>query len=198
MKNRATSKPSRIRMAYFWVIDADIEVYDDFSFNFDVNPVEFDIVHIWKSSNEVNNLEYGNGGIKLLPKFIFDIERTKGIDITTSLSDQIKIIDQVVAIHKIAQSPYTAWRAGFREAVKLTKYLLEHPDDVETESRLKSWKYKGHDKIPYGSYTVIGAKAGYKFVNDNVGKPYLYDKINDYDWLYEIFKQSYPNLLVDH
>lgn len=180
---------------YFWVLDADNYPIDTFNFNYKVLPSEFDVIHIWHSVNDINGLEYGNGGIKLLPKFIFNIERKLETDITTSLSDQIKIINQVASINHIGQSPFYAWRSAFREAAKLTARLHIQPNDTETVERLKTWKFKGHDKQPFGSFAVLGAKAGNKFAAENAA---MMLKINDYGWLYEQFKLAFPKLQIKH
>ena len=54
---------------YFWVIDADNIIHDDFDFSFHWNRRERqDRVAVWKARNNINGLEYGYGGIKLLPR----------------------------------------------------------------------------------------------------------------------------------
>jgi hypothetical protein len=177
---------------YFWVVDADVLVSKQFYFNYKVRPQEFDIVHIWHSRNNINDAVYGNGGIKLLPKFLFDIERIGKVDITTSLSDQIKILPEVAAIHNIGTSPYVAWRSAFREAVKLTLQ-----DDVDSRARLQTWMTKGLSK-PNGGYAVLGAKAGNKYALSNSLDTLKIAKINDYAWLHSQFKEAYPKLFIAH
>ena len=177
---------------HFWVVDADTLVSDDFCFNFKVGPVEFDVVHIWHSKNDINDAIYGNGGIKLLPKFLFDIEHTNKIDITTGLSDQIKILPELAGTHSISKTPYIAWRTGFREAVKLTLQ-----DDADSQERLKIWMTKGLSK-PNGGYAVLGAKAGNKYAQSNSLDTLKIAKINDYVWLHSQFKEAYPKLFIAH
>lgn len=177
---------------HFWVVDADTLVSDEFHFNFKVDPVEFDVVHIWHSKNDINDAIYGNGGIKLLPKFLFDIEHTGKVDITTGLSDQIKILPELASIHCIGRSPYVAWRAGFREAVKLTLQ-----DDSDSQERLQIWMTKGLSK-PNGGYAVLGAKAGNKYALSNSLDKLKIAKINDYAWLHSQFKEAYPKLFIAH
>ena len=180
------------RTKHFWVVDADTLVSDDFCFNFKVDPVEFDVVHIWHSKNDINDAVYGNGGIKLLPKFLFDIEHTNKIDITTSLSDQIKILPELASTHCISKTPYIAWRTGFREAVKLTLQ-----NDLDSQQRLQSWMTKGLSK-PNGGYAVLGAKAGNKYALSNSLDKLKIAKINDYAWLHSQFKEAYPKLFIAH
>ena len=177
---------------HFWVVDADVTVADQFYFNYKVNPQEFDVVHIWYSRNDINDAVYGNGGIKLLPKFLFDIEHTGKVDITTGLSDQIKILPEVAAIHTIGTSPYVAWRSAFREAVKLTLQ-----DDADSRQRLQTWMTKGLSK-PNGGYAVLGAKAGNKYALSNSSDTLKIAKINDYAWLHSQFKEAYPKLFIAH
>ena len=177
---------------YFWVVDADVLVSDQFYFNYKVQPQEFDVVHIWHSRNDINDAVYGNGGIKLLPKFLFDIEHIGKVDITTSLSDQIKILPEVAAIHTIGKNPYVAWRSAFREAVKLTLQ-----DDVDSRARLQTWMTKGLSKSN-GGYAVLGAKAGNKYALSNSLDTLKIAKINDYAWLHSQFKEAYPKLFIAH
>lgn len=177
---------------HFWVVDADVIISEKFNFTYKVDPVEFDVVHIWHSKNDINDAVYGNGGIKLLPKFLFDIEHTGKVDITTSLSDQIKILPEVTAIHNIGTSPYVAWRSAFREAVKLTLQ-----DDAESQERLQTWMTKGLSK-PNGGYAVLGAKAGNKYALSNSLDTLKIAKINDYAWLHSHFKEAYPKLFIAH
>ena len=175
---------------HFWVVDADTLVLDQFYFNYKVNPQEFDVVHIWHSKNDINDAVYGNGGIKLLPKFLFDVEHTTKIDITTGLSDQIKIIAELASTHSISKTPYIAWRTGFREAVKLTLQ-----DDTDSQERLKIWMTKGLSK-PNGGYAVLGAKSGNKYAQSNGLDTLKMAKINDYAWLHSKFKEAYPKLFI--
>lgn len=177
---------------HFWVVDADTLVLDDFNFNFKVDPVEFDVVHIWQSKNDINDAVYGNGGIKLLPKFLFDIEHTTKIDITTGLSDQIKILPNLASTHCIGKSPYNAWRSAFREAVKLTLQ-----DDTDSQERLRIWMTKGLSKLN-GGYAVLGAKAGNKYAQSNSLNTLKIAKINDYVWLHSQFVEAFPKLFIAH
>jgi len=177
---------------HFWVVDADTLVLDDFNFNFKVDPVEFDVVHIWHSKNDINDAIYGNGGIKLLPKFLFDIEHTTKIDITTGLSDQIKILSNLASTHCIGKSPYIAWRTAFREAVKLTLQA-----DIDSQERLKIWMTKGLSKLN-GGYAVLGAKAGNKYAQSNSLDTLKIAKINDYVWLHSQFEEAFPKLFIAH
>lgn len=171
---------------YFWVVDGDNEVLDTFNFDYFVEDYDFDLVHIWHSRNEINDLEYGNGAIKLLPKMLFDVTKD-GVDITTSLSNKLKIIPKVASINRFASSPWNAWRSGFREAAKLASNVIARSDLEETANRLAAWTSKGLDR-PFGEYVVPGAMLGMKYGTENKGNQDALTKINDWSWLYEQFK----------
>jgi hypothetical protein len=171
---------------YFWVVDGDNEVLDTFNFEYYVEDYDFDLVHIWHSHNEINDLEYGNGAIKLLPKMLFT-ESEGGIDITTSLSNKLKIIPTVASINRFASSPWNAWRSGFREAAKLASGVISRSDQNENRKRLAAWTTKGLDRR-FGEYVVPGAMLGMQYGIENKGNQEALTKINDWSWLYEQFK----------
>lgn len=171
---------------YFWVVDADNEVLDTFNFDYYVEDYDFDLVHIWHSRNEINDLEYGNGAIKLLPKMLFDVTKD-GVDITTSLSNKLKIVPKVASINRFASSPWNAWRSGFREAAKLASSTIARTTQEETTKRLAVWTSKGLDR-KFGEYVVPGAMLGMQYGTENKNNQDALTKINDWSWLYEQFK----------
>lgn len=171
---------------YFWIVDADNEVLDSFDFDYYVEDYAFDLVHIWHSRNEINDLEYGNGAIKLLPKMLFDVTKD-GVDITTSLSNKLTIVPKVASINRFASSPWNAWRSGFREAAKLASGTIVRTKQDENSERLHAWTTKGLDR-KFGEYVIPGAIAGMKYGTENKNNQEALSKINDWSWLYEQFK----------
>jgi hypothetical protein len=171
---------------YFWVVDADNEVLESFDFDYYVEDYAFDLVHIWHSRNEINDLEYGNGAIKLLPKMLFEITKD-GVDITTSLSNKLTIVPKVASINRFASSPWNAWRSGFREAAKLSSSAIARSDQDETDKRLQAWTTKGLDRR-FGEYVVPGAILGMQYGTENKNNQDALRKINDWSWLHEQFK----------
>src|SRR5262249_5054336 len=61
---------SAARTPWFFAVDADNWVLDGFDFSVPFEP-EPDEVATWAASNSFNNLHYGHGGIKLLPRRLF-------------------------------------------------------------------------------------------------------------------------------
>ena len=173
---------------FFWVVDADATVIDAFDFEYNVSEYDFDVVHIWKSYNTINRLEYGHGGVKLIPKhLILTADEETTIDITTSLTDKIKVIDEISNINNFATNPFNTWRSAFRECVKLASRSIARSNEDETNFYLDAWLNKGGDR-PFGEYAKGGASAGEWY-----GKTYKGDRnalamINDYNWLKEQFE----------
>ncbi len=174
---------------FFWVVDADATVIDAFDFEYKVSEYDFDVVHIWKSYNPINELEYGHGGVKLLPKhIILNADEDTTVDITTSLTDKIKVIDEMSNINNFATNPFNTWRSAFRECVKLASAIIERTSQEEINQRLDAWMNKGGNR-PFGEYAKGGASAGKWYGETYKGDKYALAKINDYTWLREEFEE---------
>jgi len=174
----------------FFVVDGDAEVVKDFDFNFNVE--DYEMVYIWHSKNPINDLEYGYGGIKLLPKKKLLSIDGNVVDMTTSLSDKISIIPTVSNITRFNVDEYSTWRSAFREAVKLSSKVIDRSYDEETDQRLETWCTIGLDR-PHGEYCIAGACKGREFGLKNIGKKDQLKKINDFEWLrsqYEDWKNN--------
>ena len=157
----------------FWVVDADAQIVKDFNFDYKVDQYNLDTVHVWQSLNPINDLQYGYGGVKLLPKQLTLDMDTTTTDMTTSISKNFKAIKQVSNI-------------TFRECVKLSSKVIDRQQDNETEQRLDIWCSKGADR-PYGDFAIEGAKSGRKFGTEQKDK---LNYINDFDWLKKHFEET--------
>lgn len=158
----------------FYVVDADSYILDNWNFTFTPSIFDRDYIHIFRARNAVNKLSYGNGGIKIFPKNCFS--NTPSIDVSTSLA-KVKIIETTISENRFNSDPFRAWRAGFREAAKLSSKTITNQIDAETELRLKVWQTVGQDQ-PFGEYTIAGAIEGERFIKDGDLK-----LINDFAWL---------------
>ena len=143
----------------FWVVDGDAEVLDDFNFDHEVSEYDLDVVHVWRSRNPINDLEYGYGGVKLLPrKLTLDMDITKP-DMTTSISTKFKAMEQVSNITAFNTDPFNTWKSAFRECVKLASKVIDGQVDEETEIRLMTWcTYV--DKRQFNDWAFLGAEDG--------------------------------------
>lgn len=172
----------------FWVVDADAIIVDSFNFIFQIPYYEKDTVYVWQSQNPINDLVYGYGGIKLLPKDLTMCMNLNTIDMTTSISSRFKPINEVSNITKFNTDPFNTWRSAFRECVKLSSKLISRQVDDETENRLNMWCTVGADK-EFGKYCIAGARAGREFGIKNKNNEELLSKINDWTWLENEFQK---------
>lgn len=169
----------------FWVVDADAVVLDTFNFDYTVTKEEYDIVHVWRSSNPVNGLEYGYGGVKLLPKKLTLEMDTSSTDMTMSISPRFKAMEAISNITAFNTDPFTTWRSAFRECCKLSVINNE-----ESIARLHTW-CQLNKCAEYGEYAYSGALAGSKYGQDNAGNKPALSLINDFDWLMSQFQQTH-------
>jgi hypothetical protein len=164
------------KTSYFYVVDGDAKVVQDFKFAHTAE--ERDIVHVYHSANPINDLTYGYGGVKLLPTTLthnMDITTT---DMTTSISDKFKVINEVSNITAFDTDAFSTWKSAFRECAKLASKTINRQDEEETNARLKTWT-----TYATGSYkrdALRGANAGMQFGLSNSSDLNL---INDFDWL---------------
>jgi hypothetical protein len=182
----------------FWVVDADSKILDDFDFTFEQIPYYNKqawinlkrTVHVWRSRNPINNLEYGYGGVKLLPKKLTIEMDTSKPDMTTSISDSFKVMDTVSNITAFNTDPFNTWKSAFRECVKLSSKVIDRQDDVETIERLQAWATIGRSE-EYGEYAISGAVLGAQYGLENKNNIQALMKINDFEWLELEFKKHH-------
>jgi len=175
-----------------WIIDGDAEVVDGFDFSYVVPECDKEAVHVWRSINPINDLEYGYGGVKLLPtELTKKVDKTK-VDVNTSISTNFKVMKQISCITKFNTGPFETWKSAFRECAKLASKVIDRQKEDETNARLETWTTVGHDRL-FGEYALAGATAGMEFglsSRDNLGL------INDFDWLQEQFDNQ-ENITYD-
>jgi hypothetical protein len=99
-------------------------------------------------------------------------------DMTTSISDKFKVINEVSNITAFDTDAFSTWKSAFRECAKLASKTIDRQDEEETNARLKTWT-----TYATGSYkrdALRGANAGMQFGLSNSSDLNL---INDFDWL---------------
>ena len=170
-----------VNTSYFFVVDGDAKVVQDFKFAYTAE--EKDIVHVYRSVNPINDLTYGYGGVKLLPTTLTCNMDTTTNDMTTSISNKFKVMNEESNITAFDTDAFSTWRSAFRECAKLSSKSIRRQKDDETESRLKTWRTVGHDR-QYGDYAMAGATAGMEFGLSRGSDLRL---INDFEWLREQF-----------
>ena len=166
-----------------WIVDADAIVLDSFDFSYIPDITNQDTVYVYTSINPINGLEYGNGGVKLFPRLATVNMDTTTNDMSTSISDKFKVVDEISNIAAFNVDEFSTWRSAFRECAKLSSKTIKGQVDDETNERLRIWTTVGKDK-PFGEYCIKGAIAGMEFGLSNGADLNL---INNFDWLQEQF-----------
>ena len=172
----------------FWVVDADAQLVDDFNFDYEVDDYNLETVHVWRSINPINDLQYGYGGVKLLPRKLTVNMDTSKPDMTTSISNKFCAVDKVANITAFNTDPYSTWRSAFRECAKLSSKTIQGQVNDETDERLYIWTTVGRDR-KFGEFSISGAIAGRKYGAANRNNEDALKLINDYDWLHEQFSR---------
>jgi hypothetical protein len=175
----------------FWVVDGDAEIVDTFNFDHEVSKYDLECVHVWRSKNPVNDLEYGYGGVKLLPKKLTQNMDISKPDMTTSISSLFKPMPEISNITRFNTDPFNSWKSAFRECVKLSSKVIDRQCDSETTDRLHVWLTIGNDR-PFGKYSIDGATVGATYGTENKNNPDALKLINNFEWLKEQYASRHP------
>ena len=188
----------------FITVDADNIVLEDF-FNIELDMDKIGANHVisFAAKNIVNGLVYGNGGIKMWPVEVVNAMRTHE---AAPESDKAAQVDFCWNIQYVQMnnwyswvynngSPLQAWRAGFREGVKMG---LEGGDVVdpsklkdifrENYRRLMVWMTVGDD-IENGLWAIYGARLGCHMTNI-LRHEWDWKNVRDFDWLSDYFNNE--------
>ena len=184
---------------WFIGVDADNIVNSKF-FDVDLDMSNDKIkVYSWLGRNRLNGLLYGNGGLKIWNKqFVYDMKSHEASDTDRAQVD-FCWEDGYVQFKKcfsdtvITGSPFQAWRAGFREGVKMT--LLDGvkvpPLEIQQRiwwhniHRLRMWSTVGTHE-DNGIYAVYGARLGTWLANCT---DWNYVEVRDFEILKNIYEQ---------
>lgn len=192
----------------FFTIDGDNEILPQFlETNLDYTQIPEHAVLSWSAKNSVNGLCYGNGGIKNWPKFV--VEKMKTHEQSENASGAVDFCFQLnyqqmpetLSTAKIHFSAYQAFRAGFREGVKMclergikpifspgiskAEIIRKHVW-YENLDRLKIWCSVGSD-IENGEWAMYGARLGCKMLCLTDWDQNL---IRDYDWFQNFWSEK--------
>jgi hypothetical protein len=185
-----------------WVITVDADnIVDNRFFNLEFDPSNKDIqVYSWLARNRINGLLYGNGGLKIWKKdFILNMKSHEASDtdrgqVDFCWEDGYKQFAECYSETVITGSPFQAWRAGFREGVKMT--LLDGvripADEIKKQvwwhnlHRLKIWSTVGaHEEN--GLYAIHGARLG-QWMNNCTDWNYI--DVRDFEILKNIYNEN--------
>ena len=170
----------------FWAVDGDAIILENFNFNSDLIN-DLDIVYVWRSQNPINGLQYGYGGVKLLPTYLTKNLDVNSVDMTTSISSKFKAVPEISNISSFNTDEFNTWRSAFRECVKLSSRIIHGQNDEESLQRLETWCTKGENE-KYGKFAIAGANQGKEFGFKYKNSQTMLSKINDWEWLKEEFQ----------
>lgn len=184
-----------------WVITVDADnIVDPKFFNLEIDTSNPNIqVYSWLGRNKLNGLLYGNGGLKIWKKdFILNMKTHEASDsdraqVDFCWEDGYRQFKECYSETVITGSPFQAWRAGFREGVKMT--LLDgvkvSPNEIQERiwwhnlHRLRMWSTVGaHEEN--GIYAILGARLGNWMTNCT---DWNYVDVRDFEILKTIYEQ---------
>jgi len=159
----------------FVLIDGDnLPDPDFFNLQLQLTDQNQDYVFRWKARNEVNGLMYGNGGLSCWTKdFVNNMQTHEHSDGSADTCVEFCFDPNYQAMHDCYStthpngSAYQAWRAGFREGVKMCLDRGAKPDLKEFERRvhqrnydhLSIWQTVGRD-VDNGWWAIYGSRVG--------------------------------------
>jgi hypothetical protein len=190
---------------YFVTVDADNIIDPKFL------EVEIDLpalgltsenVFSWCGKIHVNGLMYGNGGLKLWTrKFVNEMKTHENSD-PTDVKGKVEFcfderyyqFNECYSESFTNATPFQAWRAGFREGVKMS---LDQGAKIgnlrkiwwQNYERLLIWCNIGAD-VTNGFWSMLGAREGAYLTNCT---EWDYANVRDFEWLTKYWNDTYVN-----
>lgn len=186
----------------FILIDGDnIPHPDFFNHTLCLDKVSYNKVFRWRAKNQINGLQYGNGGLSCWTKeFVQNMRTHEASDGSAENNVEFCFHPDYWAMHDCYsttypnQTPFQAWRAGFREGVKMCLDRGTRPDIEEFEKRvharnydyLSVWHNVGAD-VDNGRWAMLGARQGTYMT---MLTKWDYTQVQDFDKLLDIWKSA--------
>lgn len=189
----------------FILIDGDnIPDPEFFNQQLKIDDINKHYVFRWKARNHINGLMYGNGGISCWTKeFALNMRTHENSDGRDETLVEFCFDPDYKAMHDCYSTTYPngtsfqAWRAGFREGVKMCLDRGHKPSLEEFESKVHKrnydhlciWQSVGMD-VENGQWAIYGARLGTYLT---MLRGWDYTKVQDFDELYGLwqsFKQD--------
>jgi hypothetical protein len=186
----------------FISIDADNIIdpkFFDMEFDFEQPRLQGKAIS-WAAQNYINGLEYGNGGLKCWPKeYVLNMRTHENADsedkrnqVDFCWEDSYIQMNNQYSITHPNGSPRQAFRAGFREGVKmsLSQGGKVSPDNFKKNiwegnyKRLITWCSVGAD-VDNGLWAMYGARLGCYMTNLT---DWNYINVRDFEYLNRLFE----------
>ncbi len=185
-----------------WLVTVDADnIVDPSFFDMDLDMSNEKIrVYGWCGVNSVNGLRYGNGGLKIWHRdFILNMKTHEAAEspqaqVDFCWEDGYKNHPKSFSQSVINCTPYQAWRAGFREGVKMTLKdgVKVPPTEIKQQiwwhniHRLKMWSTVGAH-VENGKYAILGARMGTYMTNCT---DWNYVDVRDFEILKQIYDEK--------
>ena len=196
----------------FVLIDGDnIPDLGFFNLTLDINDTDTTCVYRWRAKNYINGLMYGNGGLSVWSKqFVYDMRTHEVSDGTAENDVEFCFYPNYHAMHDCYSTtypnatPFQAWRAGFREGVKMCLNKGARPTIGEFQDRvhhrnldhLTIWHNVGRD-VDNGIWAIVGSRMGTYMTM--ITPTWDYRSVQSFDALEELWttvKDSNPEILA--
>ena len=184
----------------FISVDADNIVDKDFfAQEIEITDDNKEYVFSWCGRNIVNGLIYGNGGLKCWTKdFVLNMKTHENADSNDSenhlefcFDPKYYQMNECFSTSYINGSPFQAWRAGFREGVKMSLNRGAKTDDIkrvwwQNYQRLLIWCSIGAD-VKNGLWSIFGARLGCYMTTCT---DWNHINVRDFDYLTDLWKKT--------
>ncbi|MGW7277800.1 hypothetical protein ACWGIV_05715 [Streptomyces sp. NPDC054844] len=164
----------------FFLADGDFAIDTEFD-TAAVAPLDEGVsMRVWRAVNPVNGLAYGYGGLKLIRRSALR-EMGQAVDVLAALPGRIEFADQTAGVTRFNQSPFHAWKAGFRECAMLARGSEYGMADDEARQRVQAWTSSRDGE--FAAYAASGAREGVAFAREAARDVEQFDHLNDPSWL---------------
>lgn len=160
-----------------------------------------DCVFRYRAKNYINGLMYGNGGLSIWTKdFVNAMKTHEASDGSADTAVEFCFDPKYIAMHDCYSTtypngtPFQAWRAGFREGVKMCLNRGAKPTVAEFKDRVHArnldhltiWHNVGAD-VDQGGWAIAGARQGtYRAMLTD----WDYTEVQDFDALAELWEEN--------
>jgi hypothetical protein len=191
---------------YFVTVDADNIIDPRFlevEIDLDTLGLTMENVFSWCGRVHVNGLMYGNGGLKMWTrKFVNEMRTHENSDpddvkgkVEFCFDNRYYQFNENYSESYTNASPFQAWRAGFREGVKMSLDQGARTTDLKTiwwqnYHRLLVWCNIGAD-VPNGLWSIYGAREGTYLTNCT---DWDYSNVRDFEWLTTQWNDRYSKI----
>lgn len=191
----------------FVTVDAD-NIIDPrfFSQYIDITDENKDFVFSWCGKNSINGLIYGNGGLKCWTKdFVLNMKTHENSDpndaesvVEFCFDPRYYQFNECYSTSYINGSPFQAWRAGFREGVKMSLDRGSKATDIkkiwwQNYHRLLIWCNIGAD-VKNGNWAMYGARLGCYLT---ACTDWDYIQVRDFEYLTDYWKTHIKHVDVE-